>query len=78
MDALRRSRNLGKNFLKVYGSDPEKIADTIIKSIKKDKGLVSLGFATHLMYTLRKFFPRFLDRLNASIYRNMVKKKYLQ
>jgi len=60
------------------GADPEKIADIIIKSIKKDKGLVSLGFATHLMYTLRKFFPRFLDRLNASIYRNMVKKKYLQ
>jgi len=60
------------------GADPGKIADIIIKSVKKRKGLVPLGFATHLMYTLRKFFPRFLDRLNASIYRDMVKKKYLK
>ena len=60
------------------GADPGKIADIIIKSIKKDKRLVPLGFITHLFYTIRKFFPRFLDRLNASIYRDMVKRNYIK
>ena len=60
------------------GADPGKIADIIIKSIKKGKRLVPLGFVTHFFYTLRKFLPRLVDRLNAYLYRDMVAKKFLK
>lgn len=58
--------------IRQLGMDPSRVADIIIKSIKKGRGLVSMNLVTRFMYTLRILLPSLQDRLNASFYRRMV------
>jgi short-subunit dehydrogenase len=60
------------------GMAPDRVADVIIKSIKKNKGLVPVGFVTHFLYALRRFLPKTFDRINASSYRSFVRKGLLK
>lgn len=59
------------------GMKPERVANIIIKSIKKNKGLVPVGFVTHFLYGLRKFLPKIFDRVNAFYYRTFIRKGLL-
>ncbi len=69
-EASQHKNKLDQVFHRI-GSSPEKVADIIIRSIKKNRGLVPIGFPTHFFYNLRKFLPGLVDRLNSFLVRKM-------
>ncbi len=60
------------------GTDPSKIAQIIVKAIKKNKGLVVVGFIARFLYNIRKFWPGLFYRINASIYRGFIRDGFVK
>ncbi len=40
------------------------VARTAVKAIKKNKGLVLVGLSAHLLFNVKRFFPRLLDAMH--------------
>ena len=80
-NSLMKDENLSKeeidkveqlNFLvKKIGTKTDRVCNLIIKSIKKKKGLVKVGFITHYGYNSKKFAPRFVDFFNGFLFKKM-------
>jgi short-subunit dehydrogenase len=66
------------NVLHKIGTNPEKIAKIIIKSIKKRKGLRPVGIITHLGYFHKKISLRYIDFINAIIFKQLIKRKIMK
>lgn len=49
---------------------PERVAQATVKAIKRDKGLVIITFAAHVMWYLNRFFPGLVDLLNREGWRS--------
>ena len=52
--------------------------DKYIKSIKKNNGLVPVGFITYMSYYAKRFFPKFADYCNAVLYHRMKKEGVIE
>jgi 3-oxoacyl-[acyl-carrier protein] reductase len=49
---------------------PERVAQATVDAIKRDRGLVIVTFAAHLMWYLNRFFPGIVDLLNREGWRS--------
>jgi 3-oxoacyl-[acyl-carrier protein] reductase len=49
---------------------PERVAEATVNAIKRDKGLVVITFAAHVMWYLNRFFPGLVDLLNREGWRS--------
>lgn len=49
---------------------PEWVAQTTVNAIKRDRGLVIISFAAHVMWYLNRFFPGLVDLLNREGWRS--------
>jgi 3-oxoacyl-[acyl-carrier protein] reductase len=49
---------------------PERVAQATVKAIRRDKGLVTISFAAHVMWRLNRFFPGLVDLLNREGWRS--------
>jgi len=49
---------------------PERVAQATVNAIKRDKGLVVVTFAAHVMWYLNRFFPGLVDLLNREGWRS--------
>ena len=49
---------------------PERVAQATVDAIKRDRGLVIITFAAHLMWYLNRFFPGLVDLLNREGWRS--------
>jgi 3-oxoacyl-[acyl-carrier protein] reductase len=49
---------------------PERVAQAAVDAIKRDRGLVIVTFAAHLMWYLNRFFPGIVDLLNREGWRS--------
>ena len=49
---------------------PERVAHVTVNAIRRDKGLVVVTFAAHVMWYLNRFFPGLLDLLNREGWRS--------
>ena len=49
---------------------PERVAEATVNAIKRDKGLVVVTFAAHVMWYLNRFFPGLVDLLNREGWRS--------
>jgi 3-oxoacyl-[acyl-carrier protein] reductase len=49
---------------------PERVAEVTVNAIKRDKGLVVITFAAHVMWYLNRFFPGLVDLLNREGWRS--------
>jgi 3-oxoacyl-[acyl-carrier protein] reductase len=49
---------------------PERVAQATVDAIKRDRGLVIITFAAHVMWYLNRFFPGLVDLLNREGWRS--------
>jgi 3-oxoacyl-[acyl-carrier protein] reductase len=49
---------------------PERVAQATVRAIKRDKGLVTITFAAHVMWRLNRFFPGLVDLVNREGWRS--------
>jgi 3-oxoacyl-[acyl-carrier protein] reductase len=49
---------------------PERVAEVTVNAIKRDKGLVVITLAAHVMWYLNRFFPGLIDLLNREGWRS--------
>jgi 3-oxoacyl-[acyl-carrier protein] reductase len=49
---------------------PERVAQSTVDAIKRDRGLVIITFAAHVMWYLNRFFPGLVDLLNREGWRS--------
>jgi 3-oxoacyl-[acyl-carrier protein] reductase len=49
---------------------PERVAEATVNAVKRDKGLVVITFAAHVMWYLNRFFPGLVDLLNREGWRS--------
>ena len=49
---------------------PERVAQATVDAIKRDRGLVIITFAAHLIWYLNRFFPGLVDILNREAWRS--------
>jgi 3-oxoacyl-[acyl-carrier protein] reductase len=49
---------------------PERVAQVTVEAIKRDRGLVIITFAAHVMWYLNRFFPGLVDILNREGWRS--------
>jgi 3-oxoacyl-[acyl-carrier protein] reductase len=49
---------------------PERVAEVTVNAIKRDKGLVVITFAAHVIWYLNRFFPGLVDLLNREGWRS--------
>lgn len=49
---------------------PERVAEVTVNAIRRDKGLVVVTFAAHMMWYLNRFFPGIVDLLNREGWRS--------
>ncbi len=86
-NSLMKDENLSQNeieqieqlnsFVRKIGTKTDRVCNLIIKSIKKKKGLVKVGFITHYGFNSKKFAPRLVDFFNALLYKMMKEKGVL-
>ncbi len=60
-------------YVRKFGADPDKFAKVVIKSIKKNKGLVTFGIISKSSYITKRFSPALSDYCNFLLYRRLRK-----
>jgi len=75
-----RDEHLAKldQMVQMVGTKTARVGKVIIKSIKKNKGLVPVGFNTRLLWAIAKYFPRFANYLNNLVYRKLGERGYIK
>ena len=63
--------------VQIIGSKTDKVCNIIIKSIKKNRGLVPVGFITKLLWYTKRFFPFFTDYGNKKVFNELIKRGFL-